>query len=149
MKYCLVFCLGLVSFLSNAQKNASIAFEKWLSLKQVGTPVISPNGKYIAYTLTSTDWTSNGYDSEIWLSKEGGTPLQLTRTSKGSSSSPAFTPDNQFISFLSDRGEKTQLYLIRVDGGEALQITKDEDGIGGYEWSPNGRQLAYTKADPD
>ncbi|TAJ54666.1 MAG: S9 family peptidase [Chitinophagaceae bacterium] len=149
MKYCLVFCLGLISFLSTAQKNASIAFEKWLSLKQVGTPVISPNGKYIAYTLTSTDWTSNGYDSEIWLSKEGGTPIQLTRTSKGSSSSPAFTPDNQFISFLSDRGEKTQLYLIPVDGGEALQITKDEDGIGGYEWSPNGRQLVYTKADPD
>lgn len=149
MKYCLVFCLGLISFLSTAQKNASIAFEKWLSLKQVGTPVISPNGKYIAYTLTSTDWASNGYDSEIWLSKEGGTPIQLTRTSKGSSSSPAFTPDNQFISFLSDRGEKTQLYLIPVDGGEALQITKDEDGIGGYEWSPNGRQLVYTKADPD
>lgn len=149
MKYCLVFCLGLISFLSTAQKNASIAFEKWLSLKQVGTPVISFNGKYIAYTMTSTDWASNGYDSEIWLSKEGGTPIQLTRTSKGSSSSPAFTPDNQFISFLSDRGEKTQLYLIPVDGGEALQITKDEDGIGSYEWSPNGRQLAYTKADPD
>lgn len=149
MKYCLVFCLGLISFLSTAQKSASIAFEKWLSLKQVGTPVISPNGKYIAYTLTSTDWTSNGYDSEIWLSKEGGMPIQLTRTSKGGSSSPAFTPDNQFISFLSDRGEKTQLYLIPVDGGEALQITKDEDGIGGYEWSPNGRQLVYTKADPD
>ena len=149
MKYCLVFCLGLISFLSTAQKNASIAFEKWLSLKQVGTPVISPNGKYVAYTLTSTDWASNGYDSEIWLSKEGGTPIQLTRTSKGSSSSPAFTPDTQFISFLSDRGEKTQLYLIPVDGGEALQITKDEDGIGGYEWSPNGRQLVYTKADPD
>lgn len=149
MKYCLVFCLGLISFLSTAQKNASIAFEKWLSLKQVGIPVISPNGKYIAYTLTSTDWASNGYDSEIWLSKEGGTPIQLTRTSKGSSSSPAFTPDNQFISFLSDRGEKTQLYLIPVDGGEALQITKDEDGIGGYEWSPDGLQLAYTKADPD
>lgn len=149
MKYCLVFCLGLISFLSTAQKNASIAFEKWLSLKQVGSPVISPNGKYVVYTLTSTDWASNGYDSEIWLSKEGGTPIQLTRTSKGSSSSPAFTPDNQFISFLSDRGEKMQLYLIPVDGGEALQITKDEDGIGGYEWSPNGRQLVYTKADPD
>jgi dipeptidyl aminopeptidase/acylaminoacyl peptidase len=149
MKYCLVLCLGLVSFLSTAQKNASIAFEKWLSLKQVGSPVISPNGKYVAYTLTSTDWANNGYDSEIWLSKEGGTPIQLTRTSKGSSSLPAFTPDNQFISFLSDRGEKTQLYLISVEGGEALQITKDEDGIGSYEWSPNGRQLAYTKADPD
>ncbi len=149
MKYSILLLLTILSFSVNAQKNASISFEKWLSLRQVGSPVISSDGKYIVYPVTSTDWAGNGYDTELWLSHEGEEPVQLTRTIKGSSSSPSFTPDNKYVSFLADRGDKTQLFIIPVNGGEALQITKDEDGIGGYDWSPNGKQIAYTKAEPD
>ncbi len=140
-----LFCL--VS--AHAQKTASISFEKWISLKQAGSPVISPNGKYVVYTVSSTDWANNSYDSELWLSKDGQPPVQLTRTSKGSSGSPSFTPDNNYVSFIADRGEKSQIYIIPVNGGEALQVTKDEDGIANYEWSPDGKQLAYTKAEPE
>ncbi len=132
-----------------AQKNASAPFEKWLSLRQVGAPVISPNGKYIVYGVTSTDWAANGYDTELWLSKDGETPVQLTRTIKGGSSAAGFTPDNNYVSFLADRGDKTQLFIIPVHGGEALQVTKDEDGIGNYMFSPDGKKIAYTKAEPD
>jgi len=149
MKYTPILILSLFCFTLKAQKNASVSFEKWLSLKQAGSPVISSDGKYIAYTVTSTDWASNGYDVEIWLSTDAQEPIQLTRTIKGSSGSAVFTPDNKFLSFLADRGDKTQLYMIPVNGGEAIQITKDEDGIGGYEWSPLGNQIAYTKAEPD
>ena len=149
MKYTPLLILSLFYFTLKAQKNASVSFEKWLSLKQAGSPVISSDGKYIAYTVTSTDWASNGYDVEIWLSTDAQEPIQLTRTIKGSSGSAMFTPDNKFLSFLADRGDKTQLYMIPVNGGEAIQITKDEDGIGGYEWSPLGNQIAYTKAEPD
>ncbi len=148
-KYLVVLFLCIYTIAASAQKNASIPFEKWLSLRQVGTPVISPNGKYIVYGVTSTDWASNGYDTELWLSKEGGEPIQLTRTIKGGSSSAYFTPDSKYVSFIADRGDKSQLYIISVNGGEALQITKDEDGIGGYEWSLDGKKIAYTKADPD
>ena len=149
MKYIVAFVICFLSLSANAQKNASISFEKWLSLRQVGSPVISSDGKYIVYAITSTDWGSNGYDTELWLSQEGNEPFQLTRTIKGGSSSAGFTPDNKYVSFLADRGDKTQLYIIPVNGGEALQITKDEDGIGGYDWSPNGKQIVYTKSEPD
>lgn len=149
MKYFIPALLALGSISAEAQKNASVSFEKWLSLKQVGAPVISPNGKYIAYTVSATDWAANGYDSEIWLSKQGEEPVQLTRTNKGSSSGPFFTPDNKYVSFIADRGEKAQLYLIPVNGGEAIQITKDEDGISDYQWSPSGKQVVYIKAEPD
>ena len=75
MKYTPLLILSLFYFTLKAQKNASVSFEKWLSLKQAGSPVISSDGKYIAYTVTSTDWASNGYDVEIWLSTDAQEPI--------------------------------------------------------------------------
>lgn len=132
-----------------AQKNSSISFEKWISLKGVFSPLISPDGKTIVYTVGSTDWSNNNYDSELWMMREDLAPLQLTRTVKGSSFAARFSPDSRFVSFLADRGDKTQLYIISVYGGEALQVTKDEDGINNYEWNPEGSRIAYTKSEPD
>jgi dipeptidyl aminopeptidase/acylaminoacyl peptidase len=149
MKYFVLSVLCLFAVSASAQKNASVSFEKWISLRQAGAIAISPDGKNVVYSITSTDWASNGYDTELWLSREGGQPFQLTRTIKGNSAASGFTPDNKYVSFLADRGDKTQLYIISINGGEALQITKDEDGVGGYEWSPDGQQIVYTKADPD
>jgi Tol biopolymer transport system component len=149
MKLSILLPCFLLAISSLAQKNASISFEKWISLKSSNAPVISPDGKTIVYTVSSTDWANNAYDAELWMSREGETPIQLTRTTKGSSGGARFTPDSRFVSFMADRGEKTQLYLISVLGGEAMQVTKDDDGIGNYDWSPAGDRIAYTKADPE
>src|ERR1051326_7544266 len=137
-------CLNLL-----AQKNSFISFEKWISLKGVSSPVVSPDGRVIVYSVTSTDWANNSYDTELWMSGDGAEPLQLTRTNKNSSTSARFTPDSKFVSFLADRGDKTQIYLIAVNGGEAIQVTKDEDGISGYEWSPDGSKILYAKPEAE
>lgn len=147
--------LLLISFLlislsvSQAQQNASISFEQYLSLRQVGSLIISPDGKNVAFTITTTDWKENGYDTEVWLSKGGEEPFQLTRTTKGSSDSPKWSPDGKWIAFLADRGDKTQIFVIRADGGEAQPVTKEEEGINSYAWSPDGKQLAFLKNDPE
>ncbi len=132
-----------------AQKNASVSFEKWISLKTYGSPVISPDGKIIVYGVSGTDWANNSYDNELWMVKEGDVPVQLTRTNKTSSSNAAFTPDGKYVSFVANRGDKRQLYIISVTGGEAIQVTKDEDGINGYAWSPDGTKIVYSKPQPD
>lgn len=132
-----------------AQKNASVSFEKWISLKNVGSPVISPDGKTIVYSMSSTDWANNAYDNELWMVRDGEAPVQLTRTSKASSTSAAFTPDGKYVSFMANRGEKNQLYIISIMGGEAIQVTNDADGINNYEISPDGLRIVYSKSQTD
>lgn len=139
--------LVLFPFLSFSQ---SVSFEKWISLKSVGTPLISPDGAHTLFAVTSTDWKENGYDTEYWLSKNGQTPFQLTRTIKGSSNNARWSPDSKWISFVADRGDKSQLQVLSIDGGEAMQITKEEDGIGGgYEWWPDSKSLVIYKTEPE
>ena len=127
----------------------SIPFEKWLSIRQAGSAVLSPNGASIAYTVTSTDWKENSYDAEIWLSRQGQPPFQLTNNPKGSSISPKWSPDSKWIAFLSDRGDKSQLYLISAEGGEAFPLTKEDDNVNAFAWSPDGHQIAFLRNDTD
>lgn len=130
-----------------AQKNPS--FEEVISLRNAGSPQISPDGKHVAFTVTSTDWKANGYDTEIWLSKNGGEPFQLTRTAGGSSSSPKWSPDGKWIAFTAKRGERTQIYIINPEGGEAWPLTNAEQDIQSFEWAPSGKQIAFTMAEKE
>jgi dipeptidyl aminopeptidase/acylaminoacyl peptidase len=148
------FALLLQAGLSHAQSPASsgqptISFHKWLSIAQAGAAVLSPDGANIAYTVTTTDWKENSYHTEIWLSRQNHPPFQLTHNQKNSSSSPKWSPDSKWIAFLSDRGDKTQLYLISADGGEAFPLTKEDEGITSFAWSPDGHQLAFIRPEAD
>ncbi|MFM7431356.1 MAG: S9 family peptidase [Flammeovirgaceae bacterium] len=124
-------------------------FEEVISLRSVGTVQLSPDGKAVAYTLQTTDWNENRYDTEIWLSLEGGKPFQLTHNPKNSSTNPLFSPNGKWLAFLSDRGQKNQIYVLRVNGGEAKAITHEEEGISFYEWHPNGKHLIFVKSEKE
>ena len=99
-----------------AQKGASTSFEQVIALRNAGTPILSPDGQHILYTVTSTDWKENGYDTEIWLARNGEEPFQLTRSSKSSSTSPKWSPDGKWIAFSSSRNDKNQIFVIRPNG---------------------------------
>src|SRR5436309_13808052 len=89
-----------------------------LSLKRAGSPQISPDGRFVAYTVRETNWDDNAYETEIWLAnvQTGGT-RQLTNAKK-SSQSPAWSPDGSKLAFVSDRTDKQQIYLINPQDGE-------------------------------
>lgn len=124
-------------------------FEQVLSLRAAGSPVISQDGRLVLFTVTTTDWNENRYDTELWISKDGGKPLQLTNTAKGNSSNPSFSPDGQWIAFLADRGSKTQIHVIHTDGGEARAVTKEEEPISAFEWHPSGNSFIFLKPEKE
>lgn len=148
MKNILTALLFIVTTIAFSQQHVP-TFEEVISLRSVGGVTISPDGKNIAFTVTSTDWNDNRFDSEIWLSKDGKKPFQLTNSSKANSNSAAFSPDGSWLAFLADRGNKTQIYVIRMDGGEARALTKEDEGISGFEWHPSGTKLIVLKPEAD
>ena len=64
------------------------SFEDILNLRSVGAAVISPDAQSVVYTVRSTDWDENGYDTELWMVRMDEEPFQLTWTKDGSSTSP-------------------------------------------------------------
>jgi dipeptidyl aminopeptidase/acylaminoacyl peptidase len=125
------------------------AFKDVLNLKSVGNPVISPDGKDILFTVTQPDWDKNKYDTEIWLSRGGSAPFQLTQTTDESSDSPSWSPDGRWIVFLANRdGKSSQIYLINPMGGEAIKLTNHKEGVNSYDWCPSGKSIAFTSTEP-
>ncbi len=126
------------------------SFKDVLSLKSVGSPVISPDGKDVLFTVTQADWDKNRYDTEVWLSRGGSAPFQLTQTTDESSNSPSWSPDGRWIAFLANRdGQAKQIYLISPAGGEAARLTNHKEGVNAYEWCPSGRSIAFTATEPE
>ena len=125
------------------------SFEDVLSLHDIGGSAISPDGGTIAFTVRTTDWDENRYDTEIWLVREGGEPFQLTRTADGSSGGAEWSPDGHWLAFGASRGNKRQIHLIRADGGEAWALTEVDEGVGGFEWAPDSRRIAFTQSEPE
>src|SRR5437588_4158942 len=103
--------------------------EQVLSLKRVGSPEISPDGRWVAYTVRQTNWDDNAYDTQIWLADARTGSIRPLTNSKKSSSSPSWSPDGSRLAFTSDRSDKRQIYVINPLGGEAEALTSPEDGM--------------------
>src|SRR5580704_15038971 len=97
-----------------------------LSTKSVSDPQISPDGRYVAYTVQQANWDENDFINQIWLANTAtGERIQLT-SGKKSSGNPQWSPDSRRLAFTSNRDTKTQIYVISPSGGEAMQLTNEE-----------------------
>ncbi len=119
-----------------------------LNLRRVGAPAVSPNGRWVAYTVRETNWDENAYETEIWLADaQTKTARQLTNAKK-SSSQPAWSPDGQWLAFISDRDDTRQVYRIATTAGEAEKLTSAGEGVTAFAWAPDSARIAYTMTDP-
>jgi dipeptidyl aminopeptidase/acylaminoacyl peptidase len=132
-----------------AQQSAAPTIDELISLKRAGGPAISPDGRFVAYTVREPNWDDNNYHTEIWLADTAtGETRLLTNHPKKSSTSPAWSPDGSQLAFATDRDDKRQIYVISPRGGEARRITSLDEGVGAFAWSPDGKSFALTATDP-
>src|SRR5260370_15855760 len=120
-----------------------------LTIKSVGGTQISTDGKWVAYTVGYGDFKTDAFVTQIYLvNADTGKSFQLTRSEK-SSTNPRWSPDGQWLAFLTNRIEdKNQIFVINPLGGEAQQLTKSETAISNFAWSEDGKTIAYTATEP-
>ena len=123
-------------------------------VKRPGEARISPDGKWIAYTVRRVRDREEkaGFDyRELFVVPAKGGDARPFVTGKVSVRSPRWSPDGSYVAFAMKRGEekaKTQVWVIPSDGGEAVQVTDSKSGVTTFRWHPDGKHIAYTATTP-
>jgi dipeptidyl aminopeptidase/acylaminoacyl peptidase len=143
---CLVVAAPALSQPTPAGKRP-MTVDDLFKFKRVADPQISPDGKWVVYSVgTIDDVASNKSSSTLWLaSADGKTRRQLTNTTK-KDRQPHWSPDGKSIMFVSTRSGTPQLWIIDIDGGEARQLTKISTGVSDPTWSRDGKRIAFVSA---
>jgi len=127
---------------AQSSEKRPITFQDLISLHRLSEPQLSPDAKWIAYTVSTPDLEANHSVRDIWLvPTSGGEPRQLTRG--GSDTRPRWSPDGQKLAFISVRNGTPQIYWIALAGGEATRLTNLSTGADNELWSPDGHTLAF------
>jgi dipeptidyl aminopeptidase/acylaminoacyl peptidase len=122
-----------------------ITAEDLFRFRLVSDAQISPDGANVVYVSKRTDVEKNKYFSGLWLVSADGEGDRPFTQGDQSDHSPRWAPDGRSMAFVSDRGEKCQLWRIPFAGGEAAKLTDLEEGaIGEIHWSPDGTRIAFT-----
>ncbi len=145
--------LALVTFIVHpafGQTPRPLDVDDLFEIRRVGSPRISPDGQWVAYTVSQTSLEDEKSETRMWMVPfAGGDPLPMTTTGS-SASNPSWSPDNRYLSFQASRaGGSSQVWVLDRRGGEAQQLTDVEHGVSGYEWSPDGARLLLSIRDPE
>jgi dipeptidyl aminopeptidase/acylaminoacyl peptidase len=118
-------------------------------LPRILDPQLSPDGRFVLYTLTRVDWRGNRSVAHIWRQQiGGGEPIQMTNGDAGETTA-RWSPDGKSIFFLTRRNENTdtQIYLLPAGGGEAQPLTRHATSVSQPTWSPDGSAIYFLALD--
>jgi len=117
-----------------------------LELKRISDPQISPDGRWVTFTVQSVDLAANQKPTQIWITPlDGGTPRQITHDGQANQRA-RWLPDSRRIAYISDRSGSSQIWLMDADGGNARQITNLSTEADGEVISGDGKTLLFSSA---
>jgi len=137
---CLTLPASLVPLPLLAQQRA-ITFDDYIALKTVSDPQLSPDGKWVAYTVSTPSLQDNRNVSRVWVVEVAtGKSRQLTG-GPGSDRQPRWSPDGKTLAFISTREGGAQVWVLPIAGGDARKVSTLADGASDPIWLPDGSGL--------
>ena len=138
MKRVLSIALLFVAAAAFAQSKRAFTIEDLYRVKNVSDLTLSPDGKTLAFTVTTSDLPRAKRSTKVWVMDADGQNAHALTQGSGDST-PRFSPDGKQLAFLRD----SNLYLLPLAGGEAKQLTSISTGVSDPLWSPNGKWIAF------
>ena len=131
-----------------------MTFDDMMAMKRLGDTAVSPDGKWLAYSVTSVDLEKNTKTAELWLqaiagpSDQSSAPFKLGVGQPGDSG-VQFAPDGKRILFISGRTGANQIWLADFDAATGAtthlhKLTNLDLGIENAKWSPDSKSIVFT-----
>ncbi|HEY1647354.1 MAG TPA: S9 family peptidase [Terracidiphilus sp.] len=146
----LAFVLPVTNFLA-AQSKRPMTFEDMMQMKRLGDTAVSPDGKWLGYTVTNVDLAQNTKTAELWLQPIAGGAAQKLSTAQPGDSGIQFSPDNRRILFLSARAGNRQIWLADFDPTTGAttnpkKLTTIATEADNSQWSPDSNSIVFTSS---
>ncbi len=145
---CLVVCANLTALpdKSTAELDQTHPFSvhDMLNMDRLSDPQVSPDGRLAVFVVKKTDLQADVLRSDLYLVRTDGTELRRLTSDPEADSNPRWAPDSKTVYFVSGRSGSPQIWQIRIDGGEAQQITDLPLDVDNLVVSPDGKYIAFT-----
>jgi len=136
----LTFYLSIIPSVALAQKRA-ITFDDYIALKSVSDPQLSPDGKWVAYTVSTPSLQDNRNVARVWVVEVATGKSQQLTGGPGSDRQPRWSPDGKTLAFVSTRDSGAQVWVLPIGGGDARKVSHLADGASDPLWLPDGSGL--------
>ena len=137
-----------------AQPKRPITVDDLMKLRSIVDVQIAPDGRRVAYVVSTPNLAKNEHEGALFVvAADGGPPSRFGETvSIFNVPSPRpqlrWSPDGSMLSVIGFEEGRPEVIGIPLSGGAPQALTKAPEGVFTYEWSPDGRSLAFLTRDP-
>jgi dipeptidyl aminopeptidase/acylaminoacyl peptidase len=132
---------------STSPPKAPITHEKLWMMKRVGAPAVSPDGKWVIFSVLESSYETDKEISDLWITDaDGGSPPRRITNTRAPEGGVAWSPDSRSIAFSTKRegDEAEQIYILELSsGGEARRLTSLSTGASNPQWRPDGKAILF------
>lgn len=116
------------------------------TMKRLGEVAVSPDGKWLVYSVTEPDYDPARTVADLWMMPaDGSAPARRLTNTRGAESGVVFSPDGKKIAFTARRegDDAAQVYVLPLDGGEASRVTTMPNGAANPRFRPDGKAILF------
>ncbi len=140
-----LFCLN--ALWSQEVSRRPMTVDDAMNMVRIGNVQMSPDGKWVFFSKSEPDWEKNTRKMTYFMvPASGGEAIPYIGDAGGSSFQ--FSPNGKYLSFKRRIDKNSQIFIMSLDGGEAVQLTHHKNSIDSFKWSADASQIFFTAEEP-